>query len=77
MRCVGSLVHDHFIQSRWLASIKWSYGDVRENENAIEEPRGRKHRPADHCNLNVHDDRGFYRFEIYFPSCPAETRLNP
>jgi hypothetical protein len=49
--------------------IVWSScGDVHENENAIEEPRAQKHRHADHCNLNVHDDRRVYRFEIYFMS---------
>jgi hypothetical protein len=40
-----------------MDSIKWLTSDVRENENAIEEPRERKHRPADQCNLNVDDDR--------------------
>jgi hypothetical protein len=49
-----------------MDSIKWSWGDVCENENEVEELRARKHPPANHCNLNVDDDRGVYRFQIYF-----------
>jgi hypothetical protein len=43
--------------------IVWlSCGDVRENENVIEDPRARKHRSADHCILNIHDHRGDLSF---------------
>jgi hypothetical protein len=58
-----------------MDSIKWLTSDVRENENAIEDPRARKHRLADHCNLNVHDDWGVYHFEIYFNHELCTSRL--